>query len=684
MKATAQDVVPGVNRVALLAVLYGAAFLAGFNENMMNMALMSIMGEYGVGSVTAQWLVTGYMIVATVVVVCMAFLYRRFKLRALFFAAAAFTAAGSLMGLFAMNFPLLLVARLVQAIGSGIFIPMMMNTILAVAPKNRLGTFMSIGGCMITFGPALAPVVCGMLVTALGWHSVFVVPLAVMAVLALLGCAFVKNLSNEDAHLDLPSVGLAAVFLFALSFGLSQVASNAVLGAVFLAAAVAAAAVFAVRQTRCDYPLIDMAPMRSVRFWPAVLLVVVAMMTTFSLSVLLPLYFEGAMGMTAFMAGVLILVPVLVNAGCTLAAGRVMDRRGEWPLLPCGFGLVLVGAVAMVFAAPALAAPAMFVAMLAVYAGIGLCFSPSQTAGLRTLPPQQNPFGVALMTTFVQVAACIGPSLFTGIMSSAQAGALAAGASESLAAAEGFAAAIRVASAIAAAGFAVALVYSLAAHRRDAVARRAAEGSPVAAAPAEGAASRTSAATPLADATLAQVMGDEPFTVASDARVRDAMRVLVEHRVSGLAVVDGQGAPVGFVSDGDIMRYLATQHPLVTSAYSLIEAAGSQTIDERMAELMDLPVGQIATSKVVVLGAGTSLKDACQLLAQHRFKKVPVVSDGRVVGVVSRSNVLRFAMESCLAAEGADAGAEQAVLAADALSPEGRQGDRAASEDGNA
>ena len=684
MKATAQGAVSGVNHVALLAVLYGAAFLAGFNENMMNMALMSVMGEYGVGSVTAQWLVTGYMIVATVVVVCMAFLYRRFKLRTLFFAAAAFTAAGSLMGLFAMNFPFLLVARLVQAIGSGIFIPMMMNTILVVAPKNRLGTFMSIGGCMITFGPALAPVVCGMLVTALGWHSVFVVPLAVMAVLALLGCAFVKNLSNEDAHLDLPSVGLAAVFLFALSFGLSQVASNAVLGAVFLAVAVAAAAVFAVRQTRCDHPLIDMAPMGSVRFWPAVLLVVVAMMTTFSLSVLLPLYFEGAMGMTAFMAGVLILVPVLVNAGCTLAAGRIMDRRGEWPLLPCGFGLVLVGAVAMVFAAPALAAPAMFVAMLAVYAGIGLCFSPSQTAGLRTLPPQQNPFGVALMTTFVQVAACIGPSLFTGIMSSAQVGALAAGASESLAAAEGFAAAIRVAAAIAAAGLAVALVYSLAAHRRDAVARRAAVGSPVAAAPAEGAASRTSAATPLADATLAQVMEDEPFTVASDARVRDAMRVLVEHRVSGLAVVDGQGAPVGFVSDGDIMRYLATQHPLVTSAYSLIEAAGSQTIDERMAELMDLPVGQIATSKVVVLGAGTSLKDACQLLAQHRFKKVPVVLDGRVVGVVSRSNVLRFAMESCLAAEGADAGAEQAVPAADAPSPEGWQGDRAASEDGNA
>lgn len=664
MEGTAQGVgaAKGVNHVALLAVLYGAAFLAGFNENMMNMALMSIMGEYGVGSVTAQWLVTGYMIVATVVVICMAFLYRRFKLRTLFFAAAGFCAVGSVMGLFAMNFPFLLVARLVQAVGSGIFIPMMMNTILVVAPKNRLGTFMSIGGCMISFGPASAPVVCGILVTALGWHSVFYVPIVAMVVLALLGLVFVRNLQNSEAQLDLPSAGLATVFLFALSFGLSQVTANVVLGVVFLAVAVASAAAFVVRQARCAHPLIDMTPMKSVRFWPAVVLVVVAMTIMFSLSVLLPLYFEGALGMTAFMAGILILVPVLVNSGCTLLAGRIMDRRGEWPLLPAGLLLALVGVVAMAFVAPMLSAPVMFVAMLLVYAGIGLVFSPSQTAGLRTLPPQQNPFGVALMTTFVQIAACIGPSLFTGIMSASQAAAAAAGAQDGMAAARGFASAIEVAAVIAAVGLVCAFAYALAARRRSAEQAAAAERASVAAM--EGVASGAPAGeeaapapagapagTPLAEVTLAQVMESDPYTVPADARVRDAMRVLIGHRVSGVPVVDGSGAPVGYVSDGDIMRYLADQHPLVTSSYSLIEVAGARSIDERLAELMELPVSAIATPKVVTLGAGTSLKDACQLLSQHRFKKVPVVAGGRVVGVVSRSNVLRCAMEACLEAE---------------------------------
>ncbi len=378
------------NPQRLLAVLYGSAFLAGFNENLMNMALMAIMGEFGVGSVTAQWLVTGYMIVATVVVMCMAFFYRRFTLRVLFFAGAGFTLAGSLLGLLAPNFALLMVARLVQAIGSGLFIPLMMNTILAVTPKNKLGGAMATGSCMITFGPAFAPVVCGALVTAFGWHSVFAVPLVAMAVLTALGVAFVRDLPTSEAHLDLLSVGLSAVFLLSLSFGLAQLATNAIAGVVSLAVTVASAAVFVLRQLHCNHPLIDLAPMRNARFWPAILLVIVAMMTTFSLSVLLPLYFEGALGMSAFMAGILILLPVLLNAAATIFAGRIMDRFGEWPLLPLGFGLMTLGVASMVFAARALSAPAMLVAALAAYAGVGLVFSPSQTAGLRTLPPQQN------------------------------------------------------------------------------------------------------------------------------------------------------------------------------------------------------------------------------------------------------------------------------------------------------
>lgn len=616
----------GKTPVLLLAVLYAGAFLAGFNENLVNMALMSIMGEYAVDSVTAQWLVTGYMIVATVVVMCMAFLYRRFPLRTLFFAAVAFSLVGSAMGLFAGSFAFLMAARVVQAVGSGLFIPLMLNTVVAIVPKNKLGTYISVGGCMITFGPAFAPVVCGALVTAFGWHSIFAVPVVGMVVLAVLGAVAVKNLRTTEAHLDAPSVVMAAVFLLALSFGLVELILLPIVAAVSLVVAIGVAVLFALRQLRCPHPLIDLAPMKSSAFWPSIVLTTIAMMGSFSCSVLLPLYFEGGAGVSAFMAGIILLVPVLANAGATLVAGRLFDARGEWPLLPAGFAVITVGFVLMAALASTLSLPLMFVAALLVYGGTGLIFSPSQTAGLRTLPPAQNPFGVALSTTFVQVAACVGPSLYTGLLTTGQGSALAAGAGAGSAMAQGFSLAVTVAAVIAAVGVLLSLWYARAAVKRDAAVR------PV----------------PAESLSLATIMEPHPYTLPANAPVRDAMRLFVDRRVGGVPLVDAAGKPAGFVSDGDVMRYLADRQPALGSMYALMEAVNTQTFDERLRELLTLPVGTIATSKLVSLDAGASLKDACNLLATHKLKKVPVVHDGRIVGTVNRSDIIRHAMEGVL------------------------------------
>ncbi len=708
--------VQGKKNVLLLTTLYAAAFVAGFNENLVNMALMSIMGEYGVDSVTAQWLVTGYMIVSTVVVSCMAFLYQRVKLRTLFLVAAVLSLVGSALGLVAGSFAMLMAARLIQAVGTGIFIPAMMNTILAVTPKNRLGAFMSIGGCVITFGPAFAPVVCGALVTAFGWHSIFVIPTVAMVV--LIGCcfAFVRNLENTPAKLDVPSVALSALGLTAFVYGVSEVTANVTLAVGVLAIAVAAIAAFAWRQFHCDHPLIELSPLKNARFVMPLLLVMMAMMTTFSMSVLLPLYFEGALGMTALVAGVVMLAPVLTNAFATLFGGRVMDKRGEWPLLPAGFVCIVAGLVLMVALSATMSLPGVFVGAVLVYVGVGLVLSPSQTAGLKNLPPRQNPSGVTLMTTCLQIAACIGPSLFVGVMNSAQAGALAGGAEVAASTALGFSSALLVAAVIAAIGLVVAFLFARPGAQEKAAramgdttramgdvpreaggtthamggTTRAMGGaaggaaramsdaasdavgatgpavgatSPATSAAASGAAAQGApmgasavreeeqpAGVHASSVTLAAVMETDPYTLPATARVEEAIRLLMDRKVSGMPVVDEAGRAVGFISDGDIMRYLADRHPLVTSAYSVIMLANEGSFDERLRELIALPVSAIATEGVVGVPVDASLEEACNLLAQHKLKKVPVLEAGRVVGTVNRSDVLRYAMGSLVGA----------------------------------
>ena len=155
--------------------------------------------------------------------------------------------------------------------------------------------------------------------------------------------------------------------------------------------AVVTAALFVLRQLRCEHPLIDLTPMKSRAFWPSVVLTTIAMMGSFSMSVLLPLYLEGGTGLTAFAAGLLMLVPVLANAGTTLLGGRIMDARGEWPLLPAGFAAIAAGFALMAALAPTLSLLAAFIAALLIMGGTGFIFSPSQTAGLRTLPAGDEP-----------------------------------------------------------------------------------------------------------------------------------------------------------------------------------------------------------------------------------------------------------------------------------------------------
>lgn len=453
--------------VLFLVVMYAGAFLAGFSENLMNMALMSIMADFSVDSITAQWLVTGYMIVATIFVICTAFFFRRIKLRILFFIAAAAVIIGSAIGFVSTSFEMLMVGRLIQAIGFGPLIPMMMNSVLVVVAKRKLGAYMAIGGCMISFGPAFAPAVCGALVTALGWHAVFLAPLVGMAVVTVLGIFFVKSFDTVSAKLDLLSVVLCSLFLLALCFGLSQLTVSLSFGIGCLVSALVIGALFVIRQNKASHPLISMEPMKRKSFWPAALLVTIAMLSSFALSVLLPLYYEGALGMTAVSAGFLILIPVAINCVVALVAGRIMDRAGEWPLLPIGYGLAAIGFILLALFASSMNAKLVVVASVVAFVGIGLVFSPSQTAGLRTLPCEENPFGVAIMTTATQLAACVAPSLYIGVMSGAQVSALAGGSAAEPATALGFATAIVVAAVIGVIAFATAFAFARAQVRRD-------------------------------------------------------------------------------------------------------------------------------------------------------------------------------------------------------------------------
>ncbi|WP_273488208.1 MFS transporter [Ancrocorticia populi] len=620
---------------SVLPILYIAAFVAGFNENIINVALVDIMAEFGISAATAQWLVTGYMMVTTVVVAISAFLYRRLGLRKLFFIGATLLSLGSLCAIFAPTFPLLLLCRLVQAVGTGIFIPTMMSTVLMVAPRKKIGFYLSIGGMMITFGPAFGPVISGLMVTAFGWNTIFVPVLVVIVVLGACGVVVVKNVGETEAvKLDVLSVILIAVGLVAFVYGLSEITVRPGVAAGSAAAGLVFLAIFVRRQFKVDNPVLNLRPMASIRFWPAAILVVVAMMTTFSLSVLLPLYFQRSFGMSALAAGALLLAPILVNAATAVMGGKIMDARGAWPLLITGFGVIVLGQILIVFVAPQLSWIGVLGASVLSFGGVGLVLSPSQTAGLATLSKPDHPHGVAILNTFIQMAAAIGPSLLIGILSSQAASSESAGASAAQANADGFTRAILVAAIIALVGAAVAFFYTrMLAGERKSASVEGAEGP-------EGvqAAQDQSASEP----TIASLMRTEVFSVPATATVGEVVTQFVSSRTAGLPVIDDQGGVCGYITDGEILRAVSGRsESAIDLAFGLQVYRDDANLRDRVTEVMQQGVMELASKSVVTVDADSSVEDVAAILGERSINKAPVMSGETLVGVITRGDLVR-------------------------------------------
>ena len=227
-----------------------------------------------------------------------------------------------------------------------------------------------------------------------------------------------------------------------------------------LAAGAVLLALFAWRQFSLKDPLLDLHPLVHPRFAVGMVLVMVGTMASYSLSVLLPLFFEGANGSTAFAAGLLLLGPVLVNAASSFAGGKLYDRVGAWPLIPAGLTLVVAGQVALFFLSEHLLVGLVVLSAALIYVGQGLAYTPSKTAALRQLPPDLYPHGASINSTLVQVASSIGSSLFVGVLSADVLRGTAAGLAKTQAYADGFAHTLAIAMGIVAVGLVVGFLYA--------------------------------------------------------------------------------------------------------------------------------------------------------------------------------------------------------------------------------
>lgn len=619
-----------------------AAFLATFNETFLNVGFAPIMESLSVDVSTVQWLATAYMLGAAVMVPVSAFAYRSFPTRPLFCATTALLVIGSVVGALAQNFAVLLVGRIIQALGTGMLIPIGMNITLEVAPREKLGTYMGIMGAMTTLGPSSSVILAGLILAVADWHMLLWTFAALSTLCSLAGAIILRDIAKLSyPRLDALSVALIGIALIGILYGISTVfGGNVIIALVAAIIGIIALVAFIKRQGKLAEPLINLEPLKIAPFAVGVVANMLSLIVIFAMNIIVPTFMQSILGTPALVASLTLFPAILCSCVVSPVAGRVFDKHGPGVLLPLGFACMATFSVLTgIFIATA--NPIVLALIyIPVICGSALVIGPVQSFALSKLSYQLNPHGVTVMSTGFQIAGCIGSSVFTGVYAAVSAVTAAGGASAAQAATQGMVVTGCLVGAVALVGFIVALWI-----------RRQAASSAIAA-------TESWEQAQVEEAVHESGMGIEPnvvslmktdvYTLAEDALASDAMQLFASKGISGAPVVSERGAIVGFVSDGDVMRSLANQVPAFKSAWSFIVELDNEDFNKTLGEVMKTPVSQMATRNVITVNATDDMGAVARVLVDNHLKKAPVMQDGHMVGIINRSNITAYAVSAYL------------------------------------
>lgn len=405
----------------IIAILMIGAFISMLNETLLNVALPSIMKDLNVGASTVQWLSTGYMLVNGVMIPATAFLIQKYSVRRLFITAISLFTAGTIIAGFAHIFPLLLVARMIQASGSAIMMPLLMNVMLTSFPPEKRGAAMGLFGLVFIFAPAVGPTLSGYLIEHNSWRILFHLVSPIAAVVLLIAVFKLKDKKEKvDLRLDLFSLLLSSVAFGGLLYGFSsagnkgwdspQVYVTIIVGAFSLI-------FFILRQNKLEKPMLNFKIYKYPMFALSSAISIVIAMAMFSAMLLLPIYVQSIRGISPLKSGLLMLPGSLLMGIMSPITGKLFDKFGGRVLAVTG--LTITTLTTYLFSK--LTLDTSYTQLILLYSarmfGMSMVMMPVMTNGLNQLPARFYPHGTAMNNTLQQVSGAIGSALLVTIMS---------------------------------------------------------------------------------------------------------------------------------------------------------------------------------------------------------------------------------------------------------------------------
>ncbi|KOY83617.1 DHA2 family efflux MFS transporter permease subunit [Lysinibacillus macroides] len=404
----------------MIAILFIGAFVAILNETLLNIALPAIMDEFHVKATAVQWLSTGYMLINGILIPASAFFIQRFTDRKLFITAMALFTLGTFLASVAPAFGVLLAARMIQAAGSAIMMPLLMNVMLTAFPVEKRGAAMGMFGLVMITAPAIGPTLSGWLIEHYSWRILFDIVLPI-AILTLIFAIFkLKNVTPERAiKLDVFSLILSSIGFGGLLYGFSSAGDKGwdhilVYGTIIIGTL--ALITFILRQLRMEEPMLEFRIFKYPMFALSSAIAIVLSVAMFSAMILMPIYVQTIRGISPMDSGLLMLPGAIVMGIMSPITGKLFDKYGARSLAIIGLTITIV----TTYYFSKIDMETTYATLVWLYTlrmfGMSMVMMPVMTNGLNQLPAYNNPHGTAMNNTLQQVSGAIGSAVLITVM----------------------------------------------------------------------------------------------------------------------------------------------------------------------------------------------------------------------------------------------------------------------------
>lgn len=404
------------HKALFITVIVLITCLGNLSQTAVNSMFSSIAMTFDMQLGVMQWATSIYMLVLGVTVPILTFLMRRFRMKSILIASLAFFIAGNVLCAVAPCFPVLIVGRVLQAICTGITMPMMISVIMMWYPPNKQATVMGIGGIAMGFAPNIGPTIGGALADTLGWRSFFALLVVVGIALVLCTVLFIVRDEKPEnpSRFDIVSFTLSAIGFGCLLLGFSEASSRQASDPLVwapLAVGAVGLMLFVHRQHRVDSPLIDMGIFKSnvftAGFWGLNFLFVGFL----GIALVLPLFVENVWGGTSLQGGMSLIAGTVAALVFNPLAGYLTDHVGARPVCIAASAVLFAAALAAVFFDAS--TPFWLIVVLQGLRSVGISslISPLTTWMLSDLPRQVVTDGSAFSTAVRQSMASMGVAI---------------------------------------------------------------------------------------------------------------------------------------------------------------------------------------------------------------------------------------------------------------------------------